>query len=669
MANPVITFSDYILESLEAESLVPVKQFLGGSFVENAIAEKKHLQIELSVDTGLNGYIFYYSAGMDVASGVLFPNLNFAPQHGYKIAFTSAPVVGTTYDLICYSSLVGQEEVLKNHEVKLECIDPTTFLLHHYFYEIYDVDNFMNPSMEDNHSKLLKEKKLSANELTLVGPSKYTGTKNIFSMYIFVDKITNRNEKGYGIKEINYVAGFYEKQYSSGDGHFYDPEFILERAASVVTDLSVVTDTKLTFKIYNPDDVLDSCMLWLIRTDTLDNTVDYLTNYDYSHIKAATNGGAATIHNAYKAPSTGPTALGSDQWKVDVTIDKSKIVFGAKYRAIAVCYQTDEYLAYKVTSFISEEFVADDYPTWTGGEGNFTGELIDYNTKYNNDLICVVEERIQSKLTFAHSTFAAEILARLGITLPSNDIRRYLTRLDLVIYEETVDGSGNTVRQIYDTNTIYKTGATTYTSTPRLSASFGANTSLFDYTWRNRYESHIPNVQTLVNGVALPLPTGDQNWAGKVLTVEWAFHFVYDDWTSPFEDVVRFRQKIRPADYIDDGTFYIDYIYPSHDINSEFICIDGGGNDLGEICLAALHLAASENQYNLIVNIEPVQGNAYTLEEAEAYTDQMPQLTTNKITNEGTLYIMAATEGDFCVDMTKLTPNTTYKISALRKKV
>lgn len=661
MSAFVITVNSTTLKTLRPDGTTINTWSPSGPFYDNAIGERKKMTHEITLNQSLNGATIYFVPANVIQSGTPYIGAGNAPANAFVYSFTSAPTVGT-YPMVlqCQSGYIP--DIMKNWEAEIEIDYDSSIQIHFYFYEIYDTLTYLSPVAQDNHSKLLKDNKNNPSELVISGPSKYNTGSYLYNSYIFVQSNSIPADKGYIFTEQRYLAGFYNKSVLNGSPYFSDPVWGLERSAASVTNLSVYTDTKIIFDCVAPGDVVDEMLLWAIRTDSTDNTVDFLTNYESSFAQIGTVAGSTTIDNKLKGPSTAPASIGSSRWRMTAHIDKSQLVIGEKYRFIAVVYRNSGG-TYKVTSFISDEYTVSAYPTWTGNEAIFEGSMEDYNNRYTGkDLTCIVEERIRATMTINHANFATEIYNRLGITLPNSDLRRYLTQVDAVIYHESTSG-GNTTRQILDEGISYKISPISYTAVQRMSQSFGTTSTTLKWLWRNRYESWMSNIRTLYNGVALPSPTGTQNWADLDLVMEFALHFIYDDYSTPFEDVVRYRFKFKPVDYIKDSTFKIE----TQDASLEddvFFCIQDG-----KLCLRAKHSATSVDDYNLIVTIEPIQGNAFTVEEAEAYSDILTQFTTLKITNEDTLYSSTATIANFCVDVDQLVPGTTYKIAAMRKKV
>jgi hypothetical protein len=354
--------------------------------------------------------------------------------------------------------------------------------------------------------------------------------------------------------------------------------------------------------------------------------------------------------------------LVTGKWEISINVDATQLLFGDKYRFMAIVYTNVED-TYEVNSFISpEEYVVDQLPTWDGTGIDFSGFVNDIDDNYlGNDLECVVEERIRAnvKMEFPADQYKDYIQAALGLTI-GNDVRRYMTNVIMEIYEETVVGP-NTYRRVMHYANAIKTGPTTYSAVSGLTLDFSVpDEATFKYDFRVGYESWLPNLYTYVNGVALLTPDSDQNWAGRNMKVEWKFVFLYDDYSTPFQDTLIYQHRIRPNGYEGDR-LALEFQDPDQALN-DFVCTDDG-------CCMQGHLLIADTGYNLITNVEVAPGNKAVLEEAEAWVpDRLAQLTTPKVISQETSYGQStAAMGKFCLDLTTFSVNLNYKISVLAK--
>jgi hypothetical protein len=233
----------------------------------------------------------------------------------------------------------------------------------------------------------------------------------------------------------------------------------------------------------------------------------------------------------------------------------------------------------------------------------------------------------------------------------------------VTIYDTNFDPSFGIIQNVYDYKSSTKYGVNSYSAQSGLSMSFGNTWAEFVYEWRNRFETNIPCIGTLVNGVPVTPPQSDQYWGGKTLAVRWSLFFTYDDYNSPFTDEVIFNQQIRVKDY---SNISIKHINTSP---------RGGYDEVVDFCQGEAPCFTSEinsalSDRKLIVNIVPDGASVNVLNEAEAWVgNQLTQSTTPSITNEDEDYVIggAVTNADFCIDTSKLSVNS-YQVSALAKK-
>lgn len=605
--------------------------------------------------TSLAGYNLFLNIGLFINTSIITsitgPGVNYwsAPLPNPIVPnqdITAALVVGT-----------GYADVSKNYTVTIRTVTDTQIRVTIEYYQIYDTGSYLNPIPEDNHSKLLKDRISNSIELTTSGDSVYTNANCVPRIRIYLEDSTNAlNNSTYQVNLTGYGAGFYAKNKHNAAPYFSNPVFTLTRSAVVVTGLSTSADTKVSFKITNPAGVL-KVFAWLIRVDTFDDTVDFLTNYEASFADVITSGSG---HNKIKSPLTSPTHIGSNVYESTFFIDKTQLVQDTRYRIICIAYYANG--SVEVNSYISDEYAVDAYPCYQGDGIDFTANLADYDKVYTgNNLECVVEERMRSmiQMDYTLDKWKDDIFNRLGLVV-TNDIRRYLTNIDLEIYETYTDPLLGTVKNIFDRKNAVKLNATTYSTPSGMVLNFGTDLARFYYYWRNRYEDHLPCIQTLVNGVAQTPVFETQNWADKTLYVEWRLKFIYDDYTTPFSDTIILYQMIRVADY------NREILIKNQDTtqpNKTSFCKGE------EMCLYGELATVSPTDYHIINNIEASPGNSSTIEESEQWVGGvLDQLTTDKIYDQDSAF-GANKKGNFCIDTTKLIAGLTYKISMIAKKI
>lgn len=468
-------------------------------------------------------------------------------------------------------------------------------------------------------------------------------------------------------KFIDFGAGFYFKNKYNADPWFTNTHFRVLRNGIEYPNLASYMDQDVQIRA-NTDSALNPVshfFVWLIRTDTNDNSVDMIQNYeaDFQWIKAS-NLSTGDI----SAPMTDPDEITPQQW--EGTFKLKALTYGAKYRLIGIAYSNVIGQPYRVNSFISGEFTCDALPQYEGNGFNVKTRLDDYNLEFRgNDLQCVVEERMRSrlKLYFPFNKWKNDIFSRLGLVV-GNDIRRYLTTIRCEIFEEyfdTVYGLG-VIKNVFYDKVINRVGPSSYTSVEGMTADFSNTWAEFAFVWRNRFEDNIPCLATYVNG-NLTLPQmATMDWGGKTIKIRWTLSFIYDNYTIPFQDDIVFNQQIRVKDYEGMSVQYYDQEANDFEELSN-ICNDE------EVCFGGI-LDHPLNPLNprLIVNIKPLDGTVDQIEEAETWPgNQFDQLSTPKIVNEDEFFSSIGSEPAaalFCVDGSELLVNSQYEISAIAKK-
>ena len=586
------------------------------------------------------------------------PSIAKSPMD-YAITFPPTITAGTyPIAFICPSGL--NSNVQQNAEANLIIVDSTHFRIEFDFYQIYDELSYQNTSIQDNHSKLLKDCSVAPSELVI------SSNKNCYNSNLSKLCTTFRFEKGTDFSDISmssvWNSSFYNKNPINNSPYFNTPVWTLERTTPV-TNLSTITNTNVKFNI-NGATAVTKILGWIIRTDNFDNTVFMFDNYeaDFKDI-ISTN---PNLNDKIIAPIVDISLLSGSTYEVQYTIDASKLVGGAKYRLIAIVYDN---VGLKSNSFISNEYIVDHVPCFDGAGFNLIGSLSDYDREFTgSDLECVIEERIKSKIYFDYTAnqWADDILDRLGITT-SNDFRRYLTKVKFDIYDENnVVGLG-VVRNYYISETSNKYGINSYTSVNGMNLDFtNIDEPIFSFDWRNRFENNIDCLLTTIDNVPVTPVQAKQYWGGKTLKVRWQLFFYYDDYATPFEDIIEMFQQIRVLDYGNMKVLHYNVDGIRSNWNETANCCQGD-----EFCMGGV-LDNSLDAINrrLIVNICPNLASVNNLEEAEAWVgDKLPQMTTMSITNEDIDYTTIYTKkaARFCIDTSKLSVNS-YKISAMAKK-
>lgn len=626
------------------------------------IGEKKRAIMSFTTDynmANVNLWIKFALFNQGIFS--VSPSIAKSPMD-YAITFPPTITAGTyPIAFICPSGL--NSNVQQNAEANLIIVDSTHFRIEFDFYQIYDELSYQNTSIQDNHSKLLKDCSVAPSELTL------SSNKNCYNSNLSKLCTTFRFEKGADFSDISmssvWNSSFYNKNPINNSPYFNTPVWTLERTTPV-SNLSTITNTNVKFNI-NGATAVTKILGWIIRTDNFDNTVFMFDNYeaDFKDI-ISTN---PDLNDKIIAPIVDISLLSGSTYEVQYTIDASKLVGGAKYRLIAIVYDN---VGLKSNSFISDEYIVDHVPCFDGEGFNLAATLSDYQTEFTgNDLECVIEERMKStiSLDFTSDKWKNDILTRLGLTT-SNDIRRYLTEVSVSIFDENhVTGIG-VIRNLYDLKVSSKYGLLSYSTQPGLTLDFTTvDKPVFTYEWRNRFENTVDCLQTTIDNTTNVIPVyGKQYWGGKTLKIKWKLKFYYDDYILPFEDSIEIFQQIRVKDYDSDVSIeYNDGDGIRGSWNKAITNVCQGE----EFCMGIVLNDNTLTNMKAIINIHPSGSGLNAINEAEAWVgDELPQML-SPIFSSGdedfsTIYTKLAAK--FCIDTSKLSVNS-YKVSGIAKKV
>jgi hypothetical protein len=656
MATFIIANTDRHLYSLNPNGTT-LKELTGSNWKKNRIGENKKMTMTFESAASIDGYQIVFNPAMFLNPSAPSPFIaGQIPSEAYFYQNDASSTPGT-YTMFLQTIIPYSQGVLKNFDVTIEIVSNSVFTITMTYFQIYDLQSYLNSSLENNRSKLLKDTASNVNDLVVTGSNIYSQTNLCPIQYLLV--IDPTDPATFGTLTINfsgYQAGFYSKDEANLPSFFTNPVFTLyDTTPAVQTELSIAYNSKIKFTIDSGGSTIDKVLFWLIRTDTNDNSIDFYDNYDASFAEILTSG-SGTIDNKLIAPSQEITLVSGNTFDAFAHVDKSLLNVGEKYRFIAIVY-LDEYGSFNVNSFISDEYVVG-VPTFTGGGYTFDAKLSDYMNEYTgNDLTCVVEERMKSTTEFGYNytAFQSDMLNRLGLVLPDNDIRRYLTTITATIYEEI----GNTI-QILKRDIATKTNPTTYSTPSDMTLNFADDTLVVDWNWRNRYEDNIANIQTIVNGVPLTTPTSTQDWGGRNLKISIEFTLFYDDYVAPFSDTIQIFQAISVKDYN-----FVDLEI----LNADDTAIPSNYISGTDPALASNLYLANPEEYKLITTGEVSTGTIGSIEENETFIDLLPQLTSLLFNNQESDYSQTiATKGLFSLSSSVFLLNLQYKISALAKR-
>lgn len=633
-------------------------------YKKNRIGELKKIVVGFTSDTDISGMNCYFDPALFMNSGTPQPFTNIVPANCYALTLDAAATPGT-YDMVLSAQVPYPSDLIKNESAQIEIVDANTFNLIFIFYQIYDTNNYLNPASEQNRFKLLKDRVANPAILSAVAPSVYTDAKVRPRVYIFLqdpaDPVSTLGSLYVNID--NFQAGFYSKDELNADPYFTNPLWIFNNNAgdTVVPGLLMSENTRVKFRITSPVEPSE-VMVWMIKTSANDNTVDMFNAYDASFYKVITSNSNLQKSNKIWTPSAKFYADAGD-FECFFTVKNTSLVFGDKYRFISVVYyRDDDYSLYEVNSFISDEYTVEALPKFTGDGYNINGKITDYLNEYTgNDLVCVIEERLKGSVEIDYSSdaFANDMLSRLGLTVP-NDIKRYLKKVTVEVYQN----QGGGVTQFFERLVSNKIDPINYSAAPGLTLDFQTDVLTLLYDFRVRYESWIANIETRVGSVSLITPNDTQNWQGRVLVIEYSLELFYDDFTTPFSDVLKFRQTIRPKNYSKD----VNILNEADDSEigaNEYYCIDS------DPCFKAklANTVVDPDEFVLLTTAEKEPGLSSSVEENEEFAGDLPQLDSNKFINQESNFGTTETKvAKFCLDSSNFFVDSPYKVSVIAKK-
>lgn len=624
----------------------------------NRIGEYKKFVLDFTSTQDLANTIIYFNPALCISPVVVPFTTGSLPVEGYSYVVDPAATVGD-FAMTPFVNTPFTTDLAKNWDVQIHIGYGNDFKITIKYFQNEDRNGYLSTVSQINHDKLLKDKIGSTLELDVSGTSVYTNPEQFPRFYIYqVDLVDNTKKSFFIVTTAFYKAGFYNKNHHETTPYFTNPIWALSDTAGGRSTLNTLENTKLDFYIDSAT-VPTNFIAWMIRTDKNDNIVDFKTNYEASFAHITTDAGSGTIDNKIRKPSTALTIDSGTTYKGSFYIDKDLITLGATYRFISIAYDLE---GDHVNSFISEEFTTA-IPSFNGLGYSFVAKLRDYfNDYYGNNLTCIVEERMQSiiNINYDYFGFSDDILHRLGLVVP-NDIRRYLTKVTVEIYED----ASVQLRHYLQRSIAYKTGPTTYMTPDGMELNFTTANLEIKYPWRNRYETSIPNIESTFNGIIIS-PASNQNWGTRTLKVRTKLELFYDDYAVPFTDELVFMQVIKPKTYDTQG-FAIYSNAGGKDapvLATDYFCPDDAN------CFNAVFSNGSYAQYRLLTTIEKNPGTISMIEENEEMLGVLAQSDTNKFSSQESAYgETVATKAAFCIDGTKFVYDTFYKLSAMAKKL
>lgn len=654
MATPInLTLVDTNLFTLDEDDN-SIEQYTDGDIAnsKNFIGQKKRLQWRFSSDYTLEGLNLFMNFALFVPAGFVQTFVDAGPRY-WTVNFPVGGAVNIDYT----AEFVGGQfpHPGKNYKVVVRKLAGNTFRVRLDYYQTYDCEAYIDPGNDSNVERLLKNIWYNPERLVNNLPSVYNEAREA-RVYVFAQDPTNPDNKGsIESKAQGIAAKFYGETYADGD--LTDMAIKLYYDGVEVDSLKKLdggTDVVVTFKTIHS---VNRITATIIRVDRNENVMDFVTNYELESKRIVAGGSDGE-------KITGPYEItfdGSGNYTARFKVSPDNLEDGASYRIMVGVSNPER----EVGVGIGDPVDVDYGNPYVGNGIDFIGVLCDIQSEFSgNDLECVVEERMKSKLKLNYfaDKYKNDIFNRLGLVIV-NDIRRYLTKVEFTIFDEAFSALlGGTLRNVYDYRVSNKVNPLSYSGSD-LNLGFNTDFSEFSAEWRNRYEAGTDCFQSLLNGANFLPKQSNQYWGGRTLKVEWKLSFYYDDYVNPFTDELIFTQQIRVKDYEPEIISIV--AQDEADEDKEFFCN-------GDPCCLQSELNLvydDESKYALITTIDPNPGNISTIEENEEWVpEEMAQQTTNKFKDQEIMYSETETGvSKFCIDTNKLLLNSQYKVSAMAK--
>lgn len=421
----------------------------GEIYNTGAIGEKKQLVLQFQYDKGFfaNGTMIYFNPVMfDVVcnyalkygSGIV----DSPPPAGWVYTFNVADVLAGGIPMQLYGAGINANSQ-KNITATIYMVSSYMFNIVLDFYLIADIENWIDTNMLPNQPKLLRNHISAPIELTNSVQSVYNTDKKLCVLVYISDPnnlveipasnpVQYENFKCHTIKSMPITARFYNHGLYGGASEMSNPLFTLFRNLTPVTTLSSVLKTQVKFQIDYPG-TLTNVVFWVIDSTQIDNTLDFVTNYDSSRGEITTIPGIGLIDNNLYSPSVAPTLIAPGVWECSAHIGINLNTSG-QYYIIAVCYNSGTYL---VNSFISEPYSVTQIPgteiccplfvksTWLDYFNNYAGSCFSPTMK----------ERISNQMLIGIGDFE-NCLKDYGWNPSTIDWVTYVTDIKLNIYRK-----------------------------------------------------------------------------------------------------------------------------------------------------------------------------------------------------------------------------------------
>ena len=387
-----------------------------------------------------------------------------------------------------------------------------------------------------NSRRLLFTVNGEINALANAAPSVYSGTRELRlavrhlanSVWSAADLVRNRAARWYN-SEPNAAPPTAVTNFS----------LALAIANQPATQVSSVEPTEaiITFDSPHPQTRL---LLGLIRTDAANQSATWFDAVagGFAYLVNQPTTAFLPVHRGlpiFRGPATPIAPATPPTWSGSFVIDPANIVAGATYRLIAVVFYGPPSVDEDSYSFITNELPTLDVPSPCPPVLN--ARIIDYRTQHPSILTgAACYERLRAETDWHGANYAA---CRAAKGFPET-LQATASSVRVRIYEQVGPN-----RRVYADHVAPKVNATTMAG-GALSATWDGARWRAAYDFRVRWEPGVPNLYDLDSSGSVIAPTGNQNWAGKTLYIEWLFTLAHT-LPKPYETTLEFRQRFSVA--------------------------------------------------------------------------------------------------------------------------
>jgi hypothetical protein len=435
-------------------------------YSEAAIGEKKTIIWKYTYNNG------FTNANFDLyLNPILWTNIQSIlpvdpyslplPAEGWYIKILGYMVGAGLFDMYQVTGSVN-EPSQKNWQVQVEIPNSNSLFIYFTFYMTMDIDNEITNTILDNYKRLSYSNINSTTAIKLsTNPDVYNTQRFLSKELFFVDNNVNdpnfageRPFRCFLYRTIPMAARWYNLGLYGTNAEFTGSNpvntqvsFSQERnfIVSSLTSFSIFEKTKITFQIdMQPVYTPNYMVAYIFSADnTSDNNIDWQLNNELSRSLITTIPGTSVLNGEIESPSTGPTNVAANTWKIDFHVgtgwDASKI-----YYVAVIVYDVG---ANVVNTFISNSISVDVTPS----EDSLCCPLdiqtswSDYINTYTNvyPLVTVYKQRLKNEVIVEGGFFASQCLFDLGF---AGDWMKLITDVRLNVYA---------VRSINATQTAY----------------------------------------------------------------------------------------------------------------------------------------------------------------------------------------------------------------------